>query len=116
MKHYEINIKFSFSFHFHKYIFYFRKNSFPSDHTTFTLSIALMLLSFKSARVIAIVATFFALWCGIARVYAGVHYPFDILGSVVISILAVIVIMALKNKLIVLNNFVISIWQKIIRK
>ncbi len=89
-------------------------SSFPSDHTTFTLSIAFMLLTFKPTRIIGIITTFLALWCGIARVYIGVHYPFDILGSVVVSILAVIVIMIFKNKLIVLNNFVISIWQKIL--
>ena len=91
-------------------------SSFPSDHTTFTLSIALMLITFKTTRAIGIITTFLALWCGTARIYLGVHYPFDILGSIVVSILAVIVIMIFKNKLIVLNNFVISIWQKIIRK
>ena len=92
------------------------ENSFPSDHTTFTLSIALMLITFKTTRVIGVVTTFLALWCGIARVYAGVHYPFDILGSVVVSILAVIVIMTFRNKLAILNNFAISVWQKITRK
>lgn len=91
-------------------------SSFPSDHTTFTMSIALMLLSFKTTRTIGIIAVFLALWCGVARIYAGVHYPFDILGSVVVSILAVVVIMALKNRLALLNNIIISVWQKIIKE
>ncbi len=91
-------------------------SSFPSDHTTFTMSIALMLLSFKTTKTIGIIVVFLALWCGVARVYAGVHYPFDILGSVIVSILAVIVIIALKNKLALLNNIIISVWQKIIKE
>ena len=90
------------------------ENSFPSDHTTFTMSIALMLLCFKSTRIIGIIATFLALWCGIARIYAGVHYPFDILGSVVVSIVAVVVITMLKNRLSIVNKFIISTWYKII--
>jgi undecaprenyl-diphosphatase len=59
------------------------ENSFPSDHTTFTLSIALMLITFKSTRILGIILSFLALWCGIARVYSGVHWPFDIVGSIV---------------------------------
>ncbi len=89
-------------------------SSFPSDHTTFTLSIAFMLLAFKSTRVIGIVTTFLALWCGFARVYVGIHYPFDIFGSVIVSIASVIVIMILKNKLVILNKLIINIWNKIL--
>jgi len=88
------------------------ENSFPSDHTTFVLSIALMLTTFKSTRVLGVVSVLLAIWCGISRVYCGVHYPFDILGSIVVSIIAVIIISILKNKLASLNNFIISIWHK----
>lgn len=90
-------------------------SSFPSDHTTFTLSIALMLITFKTTRAIGIVATFFALWCGIARIYLGVHYPFDILGSIVVSIIAVMIITMLKSRLIVINKFITFIWYKIFK-
>ena len=87
-------------------------SSFPSDHTTFTLSIALMLITFKTTRAIGIITTFLALWCGIARVYAGVHYPFDILGSIVVSIIAVMIIAMLKSRLIAINKLIISVWYK----
>ena len=87
-------------------------SSFPSDHTTFTISIALMLLSFKTTRTIGIIAVFLALWCGVARIYVGVHYPFDILGSVVVSILSVIVIIAFKNKLSVTNKQIIKLIER----
>ncbi len=90
-------------------------NSFPSDHTTFTMSIALTLLTFKSTRILGILLTFLALWCGIARIYVGVHWPFDILGSIIVSIIAVIIIVLLKKSLQKLNNFIINIWNKILR-
>ncbi len=90
-------------------------SSFPSNHTTFTMSIALMLLTFKSTRILGIVLTILALWCGIARIYVGVHWPFDILGSITVSIIAVIIIVLLKNPLQKLNNFIINIWNKILR-
>jgi len=90
-------------------------NSFPSDHTTFTMSIALMLLTFKSTRILGIVLTILALWCGIARIYVGVHWPFDILGSIIVSITAVIIIILLKNPLQKLNNFILKIWNKLLR-
>ncbi len=91
-------------------------NSFPSDHTTFVVSIALMLTTFKSTRTLGVVSIILALWCGIARVYCGVHYPFDILGSIVVSIIAVIIINILKNKLASLNNLILSIWFKVLKK
>ncbi len=91
------------------------ENSFPSDHTTFTVSIALMLLTFKSTRMLGIVATVLALWCGVARVYAGVHYPLDIFGSIVVSIISVIILTTIKHKLIGLNDMIILIWNKIFK-
>ena len=88
-------------------------NSFPSDHTTFLFSIALMLLTLKSTRVLGVIATLFALWCGVARVYVGVHYPFDIIGSFFVSIVAVTIITLLKNRLKIINSSIISIWNRI---
>jgi len=92
------------------------ETSFPSDHTTLTLSIALMLLTFKSTRILGIIASIFALWCGVARVYCGVHYPFDILGSIVVAICALIVVHLFKNRLLDLNNYIISIYNSIYNK
>jgi len=91
------------------------ENSFPSDHTTFTLSIALMLITFKSTRILGIVLSVLALWCGIARVYSGVHWPFDIAGSVITASIATIVICVLKDKLVKLNDIIIEIWNKIFK-
>jgi undecaprenyl-diphosphatase len=89
------------------------ENSFPSDHTTFVISIALMLITFKSTKSLGVVAFIFALWCGVARVYCGVHYPFDIFGSIVVSTIAIVMIILLKNRLEKLNKIIIHIWEKI---
>ncbi len=86
------------------------ENSFPSDHTTFTLSIALMLLTFRSTRLLGTITTLLALWCGVARIYGGVHYPFDILGSVAVALVAAMIITALRSQLTELNNKIVSIW------
>lgn len=91
------------------------ENSFPSDHTTFTLSIAFMLLTFKQTRILGIVTTILALWCGLARVYAGAHYPFDIVGSIIVATIAVIVISVLNVKFKLANELIISIWNKIFK-
>ena len=53
----------------HSLLAHVAENSFPSDHATFTLSIALVLMLFASMRKIAIVALGFGIACGIARVY-----------------------------------------------
>ena len=91
------------------------ENSFPSDHTTFVISIALMLITFKSTRNLGIISLVLALWCGVARIYCGVHYPFDIMGSIIVSVFAVIIISILKDKFSGLNNIIISIWNKIFK-
>jgi len=89
------------------------ENSFPSDHTTFVISIALMLITFKSTRALGIVASIFALLCGLARVYCGVHYPFDIFGSFIVAIISVTIVYISRTKLTILNNYIIAVWEKI---
>ena len=88
-------------------------SSFPSDHTTFTMSIALMLLYFKSTRILGIVLTLLALLCGIARIYVGVHYPFDILGGILVGVIASLIIYLLMPQLQKLNDIIIGIWNKL---
>ncbi len=91
------------------------ENSFPSDHTTFTLSIALMLLTFRSTRLLGISTTLLALWCGAARVYGGVHYPFDILGSIIVALVAAGIITVLRTKLAGVNYWIIGVWNAIFK-
>ncbi len=53
--------------------------SFPSDHAMGAWLIVLMAFIFGVPGAEALV--FLALWVSFGRVYAGVHYPYDILGG-----------------------------------
>lgn len=59
--------------------------AFPSSHATFFMALAFSIFFFhKKAGYVFI---FFALLIGFARIIAGVHFPFDILGGFVLGIL-----------------------------
>ena len=90
--------------------------SFPSDHTTFLFSIAFMLITFRSTRKLGNLAILLSFACGIARVYSGVHWPYDIIGSIIVSIVAVALMHVFKNRLVFLNKIIISSWTRIFGK
>jgi undecaprenyl-diphosphatase len=58
--------------------------SFPSDHGTGAFSLALAILYRHRKWGIAMVL--FAILTGVSRVYVGHHYPFDILGSIIVAV------------------------------
>lgn len=57
--------------------------SFPSDHTTASIGMALSLLYFTKYKKTGVLVLLVALLIGFARVFVGVHYPLDILGGIV---------------------------------
>jgi undecaprenyl-diphosphatase len=59
--------------------------SFPSGHTIFFFALATVLFCFNKR--IGLLTFLVALLIGIARVYAGVHWPTDILDSAVLGVL-----------------------------
>jgi len=61
--------------------------SLPSDHATAAFALAFGVWAFLSRRIGAIL-TVAALLIGLARVWAGVHYPGDILAAAIIAALA----------------------------
>lgn len=65
--------------------------SFPSDHATASFAIAFAVLAFLS-RGWGLVLLLVAALIGFARVYDGIHYPGDILGSIVVALVAVLVV------------------------
>jgi len=81
-------------------------SSFPSDHTTFMASIAISLFFYKKSKKLSIILIFLALISGLARVYEGVHYPFDILGAFIIAFVSSYIIFKINNKLQIINNFI----------
>ena len=58
-------------------------NGFPSDHMLLASTLASIWTIYN--RRIGLVLGVLALFIGIARVYAGVHHPVDIIGSVIVA-------------------------------
>ncbi len=89
------------------------ETSFPSDHTTFMTSTALMLLYFKNTRFLGILLLSLSLIGGTARVFTGIHYPFDIMGSFLVAGISSFIIFQSQSKLIQINKVIESIYVKI---
>ncbi len=91
-------------------------SSFPSDHTTFMLSIAFTLLYFKETRVAGIILSVIGLLGGMSRIFTGVHYPFDIFGSIIVACVSAFIIFTLKNKFEKVNMKIINIYYLTLNK
>lgn len=61
--------------------------SFPSGHTSSSFAAALVLYRMMPKRV-GIPAVILAAMIGFSRMYVGVHYPTDVLGGIVIGLIA----------------------------
>jgi undecaprenyl-diphosphatase len=91
------------------------ENSFPSDHTTFMASIAFAFLLLSGMRRWGVVLLILAILGGLGRVYIGVHFPLDIAGSLVTSLIAALVIVAARSRLSPLSRLVYRIEDFIFR-
>lgn len=65
----------------HTFLLHAPENSFPSDHATLMWTFALGLLLWRSLRYSAWMAVILAALTSWARVFLGLHFPFDILAS-----------------------------------
>lgn len=61
-------------------------NSFPSDHATFLWSLGFALLALGHLRRWGVTLALAGLAVAWARVYVGVHFPLDMLGSLTVSL------------------------------
>ena len=91
-------------------VYHVPESSFPSDHTTFMLSIAAMLLYFRSSVVIGCLLFFFGLISGSSRVFCGVHFPVDIIGSVLVSLIVTSTVWSFRKRLRVINDFIVKVY------
>lgn len=108
----------------HKLIPYPADASFPSDHTAISFAIATVLMSVALTLWRRAVADGLAFFCafmallaaiaiGFARVYAGVHYPGDILGGALCGIISGLVVLALRPLLAPLLSGIIRLLEHI---
>jgi undecaprenyl-diphosphatase len=90
------------------------ENSFPSDHTTFMLSIAFTLFLFRQTRVYGAILILLGLASGFARVYIGVHYPYDIIGGTMVGLISAVLVYVFRGRLQILNDYILATEQKIL--
>lgn len=83
------------------------EGSFPSDHASAMWTIACGMMLWSRARWSAWLAVTLAALTSWARVFLGLHFPFDILGSMATAVFAVGVVAALRP---VIGQ---NIWQQI---
>lgn len=95
----------------HLLVYHAADASFPSDHTTGAFSLALAVL--YRHRKIGTGMVLFALLTGISRIYVGHHYPFDVLGSIAVSLIISAFIYKFSPLLQPIPRAIISIYNKI---
>ncbi|HET8690348.1 MAG TPA: phosphatase PAP2 family protein [Candidatus Saccharimonadales bacterium] len=66
-------------------------NSFPSDHATAALAMALGLFYFTRWRALSAGVLVLAILVGFSRVFVGVHYPGDVLAGWIIAIIGSVI-------------------------
>lgn len=69
--------------------------SFPSRHTSIMAAIAFSYTYYKSKWSPLFLLAL--LWVGISRIYAGVHYPQDILGGIAVGIITLLIALQIKK-------------------
>ncbi len=94
-------------------IWFLTINAHAGVSHTFLFSIAFMFLTFRSTTKLGIITIVFSLACGVGRIYCGVHWPYDIIASILVSLFVVSIISSFKNKFYLINILVISLWYKI---
>ncbi len=72
------------------------ETSFPSDHATVMFAVAFSLIFLKKNKE-GMIFLIFSLLVGLARVFCGVHFPFDIIGSFFVALIGTVIIFMLKD-------------------
>jgi undecaprenyl-diphosphatase len=85
--------------HLHRLVQHAAGQSFPSDHATAAFALALAVGVFLSRRA-GVVLFVAALLIGFSRVYDGIHYPGDILGSLAVSVVGVGIVAIVAGRLL----------------
>ena len=100
----------------HQLIYHANDSSFPSDHATLAFSIAFSFIILDKKKLLGILCLIFAFIISFARVYVGVHFPFDIVGSFIVSLFSTGIIYVSRKPLGEVNNFLIAIQMRLAKK
>lgn len=90
------------------------ETSFPSDHATFMFSIAFAFITFNEFRKTGIILTLLALFGGTTRVFVGIHFPFDIAGSIGVSLISAKIVSASENMLTPMNKRLVKFYKDVL--
>ena len=72
-------------------------NSFPSGHTSSTMSVVTVLVwCLRENKMIVALLMVFAVLIAFSRVYIGVHYPFDVLTGAAVGVVSGVVVLKIK--------------------
>lgn len=85
--------------------------SFPSDHTTGAFSLAFAI--FLRHQKIGFITVLFAVLTGFSRIYVGHHYPFDVLGSILVALLVSLIVFKASGLIKPIPNVMINIYNKL---
>jgi undecaprenyl-diphosphatase len=69
----------------HTLVQHVQDSSFPSDHLTLIWSVAFSFLMHKQVRLPGLALALIGLLVAWARIYLGLHFPFDMLGAAVVA-------------------------------
>lgn len=83
----------------HTFIPHQPESSFPSDHATLMWTVALGMLLWLPSKAAGWFAVVLAALTGWARVFVGLHFPFDIVGSIAVAGVAVGMFAALRRSI-----------------
>jgi undecaprenyl-diphosphatase len=88
------------------------ETSFPSDHGTLLFTASVYLIGSRGCRIQGLalfLVAFIAAW---ARVYCGIHFPFDMVGSLAVGTLSALFIFRIKSRISPLNQWMIRVYGK----
>ncbi len=83
----------------HQFLPHSPETSFPSDHVTLVFSVSLVLLTNAVSRVWGLALLLLSLAIAWSRIYVGVHFPFDMVGSLIVACVAVLVLRSITPRL-----------------
>ncbi|MDA3903314.1 MAG: undecaprenyl-diphosphatase [Desulfuromusa sp.] len=89
------------------------ENSFPSDHATLMLTVALYLLCCEKWKKQGAILLLLALTTAWGRIYAGIHFPLDMLGSLGVACFSFCLVLWQHSLLKPFNRRLIQYYQQI---